>query len=603
MQFRIFVLLLLLFVATLACAQDGRRIREIEVRGNTRISTVAITTAMRLKVGQTASSAAITRDQDSILNLGFFKKVQIFSKDVGDAETDLLVDVEEYPVVKEILIEGNTVIKTEVIREIVLTHQQLNEIWNNRAAPQIVADVRKLYEDAGFFAEFEQLAPADESPNTLSLKLLEAKLGEIRFIGLNRTKESTVRRIMKSKSGDAFNLEQFRQDMTNLFHTNWFEDLRPERKVGETPSIFDFDVTVKEARTAIINAGVALDPQSRLVGTISATDSNFRGSGQNVGLFLSQATVGGGPSAEFGWGNPFFDDRGTSVNFRVFSKIVYNFTGTGLFDNGSSSVEDRFDERRTGFSVNASRPIGKMHRASLGLLARNAKTIDLSTTNSQNFIQQDGDLITLQFGYDYNSSFPVAEPVKGEAVEFLVEPGFSNITKIGGTIGQNTELLGQKTFVRSSIEVRKYFSKEPKRKEGDAEEFGVIPPRPVVALRARYGVISGTVPFFEQLFVGGADSLRGYENQRFWGSQSFLATAEYRHPVQRSFNLVGFVDYGGAWDGYGELNNFSQSSKPNFHLGYGAGLAFRTPMGPIRIDFAWNETGGSRTHFSFATSF
>lgn len=129
-------------------------------------------------------------------------------------------------------------------------------------------------------------------------------------------------------------------------------------------------------------------------------------------------------------------------------------------------------------------------------------------------------------------------------------------------------------------------------------------PRQVIALRARAGYIKGTTPFFEQLFVGGADSLRGYPDQRYWGNRMLSASAEYRYPIQKSFNLTGFVDYGGAWGGsYPALNDFVQSSKMDLHLGYGVGVGFRTPLGPIRIDFGFNTQGGSRTHFSIGTSF
>jgi outer membrane protein insertion porin family len=74
-------------------------------------------------------------------------------------------------------------------------------------------------------------------------------------------------------------------------------------------------------------------------------------------------------------------------------------------------------------------------------------------------------------------------------------------------------------------------------------------------------------------------------------------------PLQKSFSIIGFLDYGGAWGGYGSLKNFEQSDEFKMHMGYGIGLAFRTPIGPIRIDFALNEEGSTRTHFTFGTSF
>jgi outer membrane protein insertion porin family len=179
----------------------------------------------------------------------------------------------------------------------------------------------------------------------------------------------------------------------------------------------------------------------------------------------------------------------------------------------------------------------------------------------------------------------------------MVEPGYSNITKVGGSVAGNTDVIGANNFVRSTVEYRQYWSRSLK----EGEPFDK--PRPVLATRLRYGTISGTVPFFEQFFIGGSQSLRGYDNQRFWGSQSFLGSLEYRYPIQRSFNLVGFVDYGGAWNGYGRLRDFTQSNSAKLFLGYGVGAAFRTPLGPIRIDFGFNESGSSKLHFSFGTPF
>jgi outer membrane protein insertion porin family len=238
------------------------------------------------------------------------------------------------------------------------------------------------------------------------------------------------------------------------------------------------------------------------------------------------------------------------------------------------------------------------YRASLGGRFQNIRTLNLNPGPNDEFIQQDGDLFTLSLGAAYDTRQPSAEPYRGEMLSLTVEPGFSNTTSIGGVVGTFTNVLGNNTYVKTNLEYRHFWSK-PLPADAPIDK-----PRPVVAFRAKYGTISGTVPFFEQFFVGGSDSLRGYSNQRFWGKQSFLATLEYRHPIQRSFNLIGFVDYGGAWGGYGQLKDFDQTNAAKLRLGYGVGLAFRVPqLGSIRIDFAFNEEGQSRTHFSFGSSF
>lgn len=586
-----------------AMAQSTRTVRDVTIEGLKNVNELAVRTVMRLKSGQPVDQVAIERDEEEIYSLGYFSAVRILRRDVNDTETDLTVQVTEYPVVKEIRIEGNTIFSDEQILPLILEEQEIGQIWNNNKALPITNAIRKLYTDRGYIINFEQFGPLAESPGTLNVKILETVIGEIRLEGLHRTKANTVRRIMKSEPGKPLNYDLLQRDIEELYYTYWFEDIKGEQSVGARPEVVDITLQFKEARTAQINAGIALDPQSRLVGTVSVGDTNFRGMGQTVGVELEQATVGGGPSARLAFSDRFIDDKDTSLSASIFSRVVYNFTGNGLIGSTSSDTEDRFNERQTGVTLSLSRPYGDWFRASVGLIAKNTRTLDLVTTTTENFVQQDGDLVILQLAGEYNTSLPSVEPVQGQSARFMVEPGYSNITKIGGNVAQFQNTLGSSTFVRTTAVFRKYWSKQPKTEENVRPEIKLAEPRPVLAFKLELGHIDGTVPFFEQLFIGGTNSLRGYPNQRFWGNNSALATIEYRYPIQKSFNLIAFADYGSAWGGYGEIRDFEQSDKPNFRLGYGLGLAFRTPLGPIRVEFAFDDKGKGRTHFSVGTSF
>jgi outer membrane protein insertion porin family len=161
-----------------------------------------------------------------------------------------------------------------------------------------------------------------------------------------------------------------------------------------------------------------------------------------------------------------------------------------------------------------------------------------------------------------------------------------------------SDTLGRKNYLKTTGEYRFYWSPEKPRGRNELDA-----PRKVVAFRARYGVITGDVPFFEQFFMGGASTLRGYEEDRFWGKQSLLTTLEYRHPIQKALALSAFVDYGGAWGGFGTVGEFSQSRSSNLKLGYGFGVSFRSPLGPLRLDLGFDDRGKTRTHFQIATSF
>ncbi|MCC6403484.1 MAG: BamA/TamA family outer membrane protein [Fimbriimonadaceae bacterium] len=594
---RKWILLVLASAAIAASAQQNPTVASILVRGNQNISVEAILASMRVKKGEPLSLSQLQADEQAIRDLGYFRDVKVLNRAVSDTESEVIVEVSEYPVVREVRVVGNTVVSTEDATAAVIAIQPIGNVWNNRNARPIRDALAKIYEDKGYFVDFEQIGPDAVSVGTLTIAVLEPRVGEIKLIGLSRTKPSVVERIMKTRPGDVFSPRLWRRDIEELYYTYWFDKLEPAQpQIGDTPGEYDLAIEFSEARTGQLNAGVALDPQSRLVGTGSYSESNFLGLGKSIGVQLAQATVGGGPSVELAYGDRFYDRKDTSLNAQVFSKVVYNFTGSGFDTIGGGNNDRQFDERRTGFNLTATRPVRNV-RYTLGLRGSNTKTLNVSSDPNVEFVRQDGDVLGLVLGASYDVRVPTAEPHSGELLSLTFEPGYSRVTRLGGVLAGETRTLGTKFFSKTSVEFRKYWSPRV------ADDAPLDKARPVLATRVRYSIVSGTAPFYEQVFMGGADSLRGYENQRFWGSQGVLASVEYRYPVQKSFTLIGFADYGGAWGGYGQLKDFPQSQTPRLRLGYGLGVGFRTPIGAIRIDFAFNQEGRNLTHFSLGTSF
>ncbi|MCH8979112.1 MAG: BamA/TamA family outer membrane protein [Armatimonadetes bacterium] len=592
------VAFILVLASVSVFAQRNVIVKTITVRGAKIINHETIRAAMGSKEGSVLQQSQLLNDETRILELGYFKDVQILIRMIGDSETEaeLVVEVAEHPVIREVLVRGNTVLTSEDLTALVVEIQTLGRIYNTRFTRQIQAALENAYADEGYFIQIDSLGPDPESEGTLLIVVIEPVVREIRLIGLHRTNEKVVLRIMKTKPGQPYSQRQFSRDGEELYSTFWFDSVIPRQLDTNQAGVYDLELEFVEARTGQINGGVALDPQSRLVGFISYSDSNFNGLGQSVGLNLSQATVGGGLSAEFAWGNRFYDERDTSVNVSVFSRVVFNFASGG-FGNFNSSIGGNFDERRTGGSILFSRPFGQVNRGTIGMKLERVETLDFRQTGADSFVQQDGDRVSFQLGVDRDTRHPTIEPYEGELARILVEPSYSNVTKIGGPVSTFDRILGPNYYLRGTLEWRKYISKRM------PDDTPIDQVRPVVAIRVRYGRVLGDTPFFEQVFVGGLDSLRGYQNQRFWGKESFASTVEYRFPIQRTFSVIAFTDYGAAWGGYPGISGLTQSRSPDFHLGYGLGVSFRTPVGPIRIDFAFNDEGGSRTHFAFGTSF
>jgi outer membrane protein insertion porin family len=183
-----------------------------------------------------------------------------------------------------------------------------------------------------------------------------------------------------------------------------------------------------------------------------------------------------------------------------------------------------------------------------------------------------------------------------------VELGRANLTDTG------PDAFGSSNFGKYVTDLRRYVPLRAHRATNPAERQRERVP--VLALRLMGGLSSGKLPYFEQFFIGGADSLRGYLEDRFWGSRMFLASTEFRYPLASSLMGVAFADLGDAWASSSDFQ-FSDPTlqtryqqHTNFSPSYGVGFGIRvvTPLGPLRLDYAIGKEGG-RTHFSIGHSF
>jgi outer membrane protein insertion porin family len=592
---RIWCIALLALLTAVSFAQQGSVISEIVVRGNVNVTRDAILAAMRTRVGQPFVQAQLEQDRQTLEELGFFQAVDVRPRLIDDNNVQVQVELVEWPVVKEVRIVGNTVVNSEeILRAISI---QPGEIYNLRNVRPSVDAITKLYSDRGYFARVEDIAPIAESPNTVNISIIELTVGSVSYQGATRTRPWLFDRIIKTRAGEPFNMRRWTADLSRLYGTQWFETVRPIEKGPDEEGRLDLIVDVTETRTGQFGIGLQVDPRSSFAGFLRVLDTNFRGTGQSVGINFLQAARGDGPSVDLTYANPFFDDRDTSVRVALYSRLLYRFAGSSFGGGEVPTDINRYTERRTGASVGFGRTMRDTDFLSLSGRYENIRTrgVDLDPT-TPGFVQQDGDVGVLSLGFVRNRRDVDIDPARGDWARIELEPGYSNIRQVGGELAGDG--LGTNMFARTSLEYRRYFSAQPPRTRDQLDA-----PRRVLATRARYGAITGQVPFFEQFFAGGSDTIRGYPEDRFWGRQMFLANVEYRHPIQRAFNVVAFVDYGGAWGGYGGVANFTQDERARLHLGYGLGLSFRSPLGPIRLDFGFNDRGGSRTHFLIGTAF
>ena len=398
-------------------------INSIEVKGNKAVSTEAILAAMRTKVGQPYVQATLDADKAALENLGFFQAVDVRANVVDDTKRDVIVQVQEWPVIKEIRVVGNKGVTTEEIIKRIQGTFVVDQIFNVRSVQKAVTDIEALYRERGYFARVEDLSMLADSPGTLNISIIELTVNSVSVQGNTRTKIGVLKKLIKTRAGEPFRGERWGADLRRLVGTQWFENVRSIENQPE-PGKIDLIADVKEGRTGNFAVGIQMDPRSSFAGTLKLADTNFQGTGQSIGFNILQGTAGGGPSVELDYGNPFIDSRGTALNVSVYSRLLYRFQGIGFGSNDSPTEDDIFTERRTGASVAVGRSFTDAISASIALRYEDIKTNDLSTDNTTGFIQQDGTLATVTLGMTRNRRDVDIDPARGDWFRMEVEPGF-----------------------------------------------------------------------------------------------------------------------------------------------------------------------------------
>jgi hypothetical protein len=127
-----------------------------------------------------------------------------------------------------------------------------------------------------------------------------------------------------------------------------------------------------------------------------------------------------------------------------------------------------------------------------------------------------------------------------------------------------------------------------------------LPFAPTLALRVGGKKVWGTVPFQDAVYVGGANTLRGYAENRFAGDAGVYSNAELRFHLTKlfafvpwDFGVLGLADAGRVY--------VSGETSDRWHTAGGGGVWFSLLQRALTFSVA--VAHGERTHFYFQGGF
>ena len=587
-------------------------VAEVTITGATGDLASEIYRVISTQPGRTTNRSQLQQDINAIFATGFFRNVRAVPEDTALGVRVTFI-VQPNPVLRGVTITGQQVLPQTIIDQ--SFGDQYGKILNLRRFEEGVKKINTWYQDNGYVLGQITETPQVADDGIVTLLVAEGQIESVDVRFLNKEGEPTdatgqpirgntrrfvVTREVELKPGDIFNRTKAERDLRRVFGLGIFEDVRLALEPGATdPRKARVIVNVIEKNTGSLAAGAGLSSATGLFGTVSYQQQNFGGRNQKLG---AEVQVGERQNLfDVSFTDPWIagDPYRTSYTINAFRRRSISV----IFDGGEREVflpnGDRPRINRTGGGINFTRPLSRNPfadsewTASVGFQYQRVSITDRKSRreaqdelgNQLSFSNSGSDdLTTLQAGAVRDRRNDPLRPTSGSLLRFGVEQSIP--------VGSGSILLNRLRASYSFYLPVKYTN--------------FTPGPQTLAFSFRGGTVFGDLPPYEAFALGGANSVRGYNEGEVGSGRSFLeASAEYRFPIISFIGGALFVDAGTDLGTGKDVpgNPAGTRKKPGSGYGYGLGVRIQSPLGPIRIDYGINDTGGTQIHFGIGERF
>lgn len=564
----------------------GKTISGISISGVSEAQAAQLMPILTEKVGDVVTVDNVLKDVQNLGNTGYFSEVNpIFTTVPEGVKLNFAVVVN--PVVHGVTFEGNTVYTSEVLTNYMALPQ--DQVLNSVYVGQKIQGINAAYARDGYMLAHVDGVAVDDN-GTLHIRVVEGVVEDIIPAGNKKTRDKVITREFVQKKGKPFNKFLVRRSVERVYNLGFFDDVNVRMLPGnENPNNVIIEVDVLEHKTGTITLGAGYSKSDGLVGIVEFGEENFRGTGDKIKVHWEIGGKDNYKNYQVSYLKPWIDSKGTSLGFTYFNR---EDEYTDYNENGSEVAQ--YNKKSRGFNISFGRQTGEYTRDYLTLESRKDeykwdnddssgykydenKGAGKNWKNDYNFANENyvennfGRINSATWQKVYDSRDNIYEPTRGRRISYTAQWA-------GHGLG------GDFDFYKFTAETRMY------KKVGAKN---------VLAFRARAGFIQGDAPYSQLFTLGGADSLRGYEDDQFRGKKMYNATLEFRFPLVKKVTGVLFADIGDAWDA---PNVTWYDSKKSFNYGIGAGVRVTTPIGPVKLDYGVGKDE-NKFHFSFGTQF
>jgi outer membrane protein insertion porin family len=391
----------------------------------------------------------------------------------------------------------------------------------------------------------------------------------INIRGNTRTRDMVIRREFDIGEGDAYNKVLIDRTERRLNNLGFFKSVRISNEPGSTPDRVIVNVEVEDKSTGQFSIGGGYSTSEGLIAQVGVSESNFLGRGQYASIKGSTGQYTKG--VEFNFTEPYFMDRHLAAGIDLYSKRS---------DNSRFAY---YSNTKTGATVRLGAPLTEEFTVTGRYSLYNNNLTVTDTTNASVAIQSaEGNNITSAVGYtlSYNTIDNNQNPRNG-----ILNDLKQDVAGFGGN----------SRYIKTSNEIKIY-------RELSDNFVGLLHGQAGYIYSDNLRIIDGffmgpeLVRGFSLSGIGARDSTTSVSRNALGGTTYVGASSELQFPIfglAREVGIKGavFADAGTLFGYSGSTNNVSVvGDDRSIRSSIGAGVLWSSPVGPIRLDFAFPVT-------------
>ena len=502
--------------------------------------------------------------------------------------------------ISNVSVTGETVLPKEEIEKMVYVKE--GQIFSRRVLEITQERITAALSNIGYAAaQVTPVPTVDRDKKTVGLELKVAPgprvtVRRINFKGNDRTSDEVLRRELRQFENTWYSQAAIDRSKIRMSQLGFFQDVSVESiPVSGSNDMVDLVYSVKEEQTGQFMFGVGYSQLTGLTTSIQLAQNNFLGTGNRMSVQAQRSSYQ--KRFDFSYINPYFTDRGVSLGYNLW----YRDYDSSSFNTAQYSTKSYAAQMVYGIPITETDTISGL----FGLDSMQVNTIPGYTPDVINdYIYGIGARTfhswRSEIGWSRTSLNHGLMPTAGTSQRVWLEMTLPGSTaeyyKLNYSFSKYWPLSRHLVLLtRAELGYGDSYGKDITRHLCDPYNADCTPSTPGYDRT----VTASGLPFFENFYAGGANSVRGFTDNTLGPRAPAYPGSTYLQPLGGALKTVGsietifpslldspaarfsaFLDFGNV---YKDIDSFDAGE---LRASAGVAMMWRSPMGPISISYA-----------------